>query len=143
MKKKITQWSLISAGVIFLILLLTNPSNKSYTEYIISNGYKTESYKVQIHSPEAGFISDEYECKPFWGEKNSFLILSTYEYQVDSVFIEPEKLIDPKMTPMEKEEVKIYNANRSPKYYHIAKNHIGFLTKFYETKSTVEEFKVN
>lgn len=143
MKKKLTLWGLILLGAIILALSITNPSDKSYSAYIISKGYITESYRVQIHSPEAGMIADEYECKPFWGKQNSFLILSTFEYQVDSVYIAPEKQTEPSMTIKEKEEVIAYNANRIPKYYHITKKHMGILSKFYETRSTIEEFKVN
>jgi hypothetical protein len=143
MKKQITLGALFFLGVVILGLLLSNPSNKSYTDYLKSKGYKLESYKVQIHSPDAGYLSDEYECKPFWGKMNSFLILSSCEYQVDSVFIQPERRIDKAMTINEREELKEYNAQHGPRYYHITKNHIGILSKFYETKSTVDEFKVN
>ncbi len=141
MKNAIAIWSLIFLVLIILAFILTNPSNNSYTDYLRSKGYRLESYKVLINSAHFEYARDEYECKPFWGKLDSFLILSTFEYQIDSVFILPEKPVDKTMTPNEKEEVKTYNAQRLPKYFHITVKHMGLLSKFFETKTTREEFK--
>ena len=141
MKNAIAKWSLIFPGLIILAFILSNPSNNSYTDYLRSKGYKLESSLVQIKSSHFDYARDEYECKPFWGKLNSFLILSTFEYQIDSVFILPEKPLDKTMTPKEQEEVKAYNAQRLPKYFHITKKHMGLLSKFYETETVQEEFK--
>lgn len=141
MKNRIAKWSLIFLGLIIIAFILTNPSNTAYTEYLMSKGYRIESYKVQISSPKFAFTRDEYECKPFWGRLNSFLILSTFEYQIDSVFILPEKPVKKTMTQQEQIEVKAYNSQRLPKYFHITKKHMGLLSKFYETEATWEEFK--
>ena len=143
MKNTIVKWSLICFGLIILAFILTNPSNTAYTEYLVSKGYRLESSKVQISSPNFEYTRDEYECKPFWGRINSFLILSTFEYQNDSVFMLPEKPVIKTMTHQEQEEAKAYNAKRLVRFFHITKKHMGMLTKFSESKSKVEEFKVD
>lgn len=67
MKKKIYKWFLIGIGAILLILIITNPSNESYTQYLRANGCRLDETK-------------EYHVQPYWGRESNYFIFSKYKY---------------------------------------------------------------
>jgi hypothetical protein len=157
MRNLATKWGLISIGAILALLALTNPSNKSYTEYLRTNRYKTEPYSYKTE-----YLA-EYECSPFYGKRNNYILFSTFKYEVDTQFIAPplteletelakisgkHSLINRSafseldlskvvFTPMTKKE-SAESQNFNTRYY---KNHLGILSNFIILKPTKEKVR--
>lgn len=67
LKKKV----LIGLGMFLLLMILLNPSNERFTDYIRSRGFSTKQSRY------------EYE-NPSWGRKNNYLFFSIYSYNSSS-----------------------------------------------------------
>ena len=105
MKGKMTSRILIIIGGIIILLILTNPTNKQYTEFLKTNGYE-----LSRHYSSSG--GDYFE--PFYGKKFNFFIFSTFRYQEGKPYVN--------YIPSEEAVIK-----RSL--------HIGVLSNFWELKS--------
>ena len=109
MKKKIITKILWGFAGIVIILILTNPSNTAYTEYLKSNGFKTETYYPESHPGGAGRVdAPEISYKPYWGKRINYLIFTTFKY----------------------------NDGCSANYF---RNHTGILSNFYETRPSIKK----
>ena len=68
MKKKIYKWILIGFGAILLILIITNPSNSGFKEYLSSQGYQMDNKTLK----------DESDFS--YGRENNYFIFSYFKY---------------------------------------------------------------
>jgi len=110
MKKKVKKWGLTCLVGIILLLILTNPSNTQYTEFLKSKGFKLEIYYPDYGESPGPYYENGKKpyFEPFWGKRFNYFIFSTYSYQVK------------------------YGGN-----YTFIKCHVGILSNFFETKSPI------
>jgi tetratricopeptide (TPR) repeat protein len=67
LKKKV----LIGLGMFLLLMILLNPSNERFTDYIRSRGFNTKQSRYEFENPS-------------WGRKNNYLFFSIYIYNSSS-----------------------------------------------------------
>jgi hypothetical protein len=113
-KKKIrTKLILVIVLSVIVILIITNPTNKLYTEYLKANMFVLEPYSRD------GYDED---LKPNWGIRYNYIIFTTFKYN-DGLH-------------------NYYYNSQSEKYSGsiFYRNHIGILSNFYELAPTAKNF---
>lgn len=76
---KITKRVQIVFAIIILILVITNPSNEEYENFLRVNRYEIETY----YSSYSYYYRGTYEREkfiPLYGKSRNFLIFSTFQY---------------------------------------------------------------
>jgi len=77
-KSKTTKRVQIIIGIIILILVLTNPSNTEYSDFLKVNRYQIDKYYGEEYYDEYGDLKHSYI--PTFGRKRNYLIFSTFQY---------------------------------------------------------------
>lgn len=78
---------IVAIFLVFLLLIITNPSDSRFEKFLNANGFQTENVTLQRTSTsifgeslDNGNSSYSYTTQNRFGKENDFLIISTFKY---------------------------------------------------------------